>query len=401
MDKERTKAWVERVKDDSAMTRSFLLTQWADDSFGWGKILKNMWFPTGEELPTGTGVLLVGPAGCGKHTAIHHLLRLMDQLPKQEDEDGSLRDSYLYVSLDWEELLEPEDGFAACEQMLSMLLDDCYDRHQGLFLVLEGTTRLPWSRKLYRYLGSQLTDYYLYRGKGAFTAGPKDRPASLDWEEDETVLPPFFLALIEEEEPMMPALLRSRLQLCRMSRPNLLRRKNYLMNRDLGNLHMDMDELHPGQTLADLTEGLSYAQLEDLVNSLSALTAELAEPVELAEEDSLRQEQTPQETLPELQRQVWEKAESLMDKLPEMLAQRSYIIPEPSREASVSPERESDRSSEPAPVSAPNYDPATFNEEDELTRLNTMPVKNLAIEFFQREIKLVIKPVETPEREAN
>ena len=63
-----------------------------------------------------------------------------------------------------------------------------------------------------------------------------------------------------------------------------------------------------------------------------------------------------------------------MDKLPEMLAQRSYIIPEPSREASVSPVRESDRSSEPAPVSAPNYDPATFNEEDELTRLNTMPV---------------------------
>ena len=292
MDKEQTRTWLERVKNDCAMTRSFLLTQRADDSFGWGRILKNMWFPTGEERPTGTGVLLVGPAGCGKHTAVRHLLQLLEQLPKERDGDGAPADSYLYVSLDWEELEELE-GFADCRERLNMLLDDCCDRKQGLFLVLEGTARLPWSRKLYRYLESQLAAFYLYRGQQSLFGGPKDQPREEVYEEDENAVPPIFLALIEEEEPALPALLRSRLQLCRMTRPNLLRRKSFLTNRELGNLHMDLSELYPGQTLAELTEGLSYAQLEDLVNSLSALTADLLDQAALEEEDSLRREQVP------------------------------------------------------------------------------------------------------------
>lgn len=395
MDKEKTKAWAERVRNDSAMTRSFLRTQTPDDSFGWGRILKNMWFPTGEEMPTGTGLLLVGPAGCGKHTAVHHMLRLLDQLPGEETEDGSPADSYQYVSLDWEELQEPEDGFAGCRELLAVLLDDCFDRRQGLFLVLEGTARLPWSRKLYRYLESQLTGYYLYRSRRSFTPGPKDRPASPDWEEDGMTTPPFFLVLIEEEEPVLPALLRSRLQLCRMSRPDLLRRKRFLTNRELGNLHMDLAELHPGQTLAELTEGLSYAQLEDLVNSLAALTAELSVPADLAEEDCLRREQAPTETLPELQRQVWEKAESLMDRLPELLARRAAEIPvqtlrETDGARKNGEETDKVRDADPDPGKWSESETAAFQQR-EYDRLEKMPVKKLAEEYFQRTI--------TPQRE--
>ena len=381
MDRDKLKAWVERVKNDSTLTLSFLLTQSPDDSFGWGKILKNMWFPGGYEMPSGTGLLLVGPRGCGKHTAVHHMLRLLDQLPKEETEDGDEEIPYTCVFLEGEDLEGPGEDAASGRQRIDALLDDCYDRRRGLFLVLEDTAALPWSRKLYRYLETQLASYYLQRGRRSSLQGPKDRPNTEDFEEDGDTLPPFFLVLLEEEEPALPALLRSRLQLCRMSKPNLLRRKRFLTNRGLGDHLMQHEEQNPGQTLAELTEGMSYAQLEDLANSLTALTADIMESVPPEEEDSLRQEQAPRETLPELQRQVWLKAESLMDRLPELMAQRAVVIA--SEGQNVGEQR----------VTSPDSDPQGPVDEEkienkEMKRLEELPVKDLAKEYFEEELEL-------------
>lgn len=338
-------------------------------------------------MPSGTGLLLVGPAGCGKHTAVLHMLHLLDRLPKRESEDGSPEAPYTCVFLDGEELEEPGEGFESGRERINALLDDCYERRRGLFLVLEDTAALPWSRKLYRFLETQLAAYYLSRGRESLFPGPKDRPAEALWAEEEGDLPPFFLVLMEEKEPALPALLRSRLQLCRMSRPNLLRRRRFLMSRNLGNLRLDMDALHPGQGLAELTEGLSYAQLEDLINSLSALTADLTQAVEQEEEDVLRREQAPEEPLGELQRQVWQKAESLIDRLPELLGQRGIAV---SGESALKDTDEQNFGIEQEPVPAPQTESGLsgWNEESEISRLEKLPVSQLAREYFGKEIKL-------------
>ena len=384
MEKETTEAWLEQVKADSEMTLSFLLTQRADDSFGWGKILKNMWFPHGEERPTATGLLLVGPAGCGKHTAVHHMLHLLDALPKEYNDAGEPESPYVCVFLEGEDLLSPEEDFTACRERLTALMDHCYDRHRGLFLVLESTASLPWSRKLYRFLEQQMAYYYLYRGKASLYCGPKDQPNSQMEGEDEQMFQPFFLVLLEEEEPKLPALLRRRLQLCRMTKPDRLRREQFLKNRDLGYLHVNLDELYPGQSLADLTEGMSYAQLEDLINGLSALTADVYDPVTLEEEDVLRREQTPRQTRSELQQALWAKAEAALDRLPELLALRPAPLYE---QPAAEPEQTETKNSAMDAETWANMDPEAF-KQSESERLAKLPVRDLAKQYLRKDYPL-------------
>ena len=380
MERENELAWLKRVRLHSQLVSEYLSTRSPDDSFGWGRILRNMWFPSGSEQPSGAGLLLVGPAGCGKHTALHHMLRLLPQTPRVSI-DGRDEAPYAAVFLDEDSLAGPDEDFAACQARLNLLLDQYYDRGQGLFLVLEHASRLPFSRRLFRFLEEQLAAYFLNRGESALTPGPKDQAGALP-EPAESPYPPLFLVLLEEEEPELPALLRGRLQLCRMSRPDLYRRKEYLLNHDVQNVRLDLDGLHPGQTLADLTEGLSYAQLEDLLVSLRALTADLQHPVSPEEEDSLRLSQLPESLrLPEAQ--PVSASEGALDQLLALLAQsvsstQASLLEQSSGGAEASPAASRQEDAE-----APSDDPTEYQQ-----RLENMSMRELEREYFQRELEL-------------
>ncbi len=376
MGQENELAWLKRVCLYSQLISEYLLTQVPDDSFGWGTVLRNMWFPTGSEQPSGTGLLLVGPAGCGKHTALHHMLRLLPQFPRVEIE-GRDEAPYDAVFLDEDSLAGPEEDFSVCQARLNLLLDRYYDRGQGLFLVLEHAASLPFSRKLFRFLEEQLAAYFLNRGERSLAPGPKDWPG-LSAEPAESPYPPLFLVLLEEEEPELPALLRSRLQLCRMSRPDLFRRREFLLNHDVQNVHLDLDELHPGQNLADLTEGLSYAQLQDLLTDLRALTADLQYPVSLEEEDSLRLSQLP-ESLQLRPAAQASSSEETLEKLLVLLTQ------------SVAAPREHNADSTAASPSASlqdEVDPASFDPGAYQQKLEKMSMRELEREYFQMELDL-------------
>ena len=376
-------AWLKRIQLYSQLISDYLFIQSPDDSFGWGRILKSTWFPTGSEQPSGAGLLLVGPAGCGKHTVVHHMLHLLPQTPRVEI-DGRDEAPYAAVFLDEDSLADPEEDFSVCQARLNLLLDHYYDRGQGLFLVLEHCSRLPFSRKLFRFLEEQLVSYFLSRGENSLAPGPKDRPG-LFMESAESPYPPLFLVLLEEEEPKLPALLRSRLQLCRMSLPDLYRRREFLLNHDLQNVHVDLDEIYPGQSLADLTEGLSYAQLEDLLADLCGLTADLQHPVSLEEEDSLRLSQLP--TSLKLPREAHSSSEETLDKLLAFLAQ-SAIMPR-----GTLPEQASNLAGEePATSRLDAPDPADFDPDAYRQRLEKMSMRELEKEYFQTELNLEPTP---------
>ena len=377
MGQENELAWLKRVRLYSQLISEYLLSQIPDDSFGWGRVLQNMWFPTGSEQPSGTGLLLVGPAGCGKHTALHHMLRLLPLSPRVEIE-GRYEAPYDAVFLNEDSLADPEEDFAVCQARLNLLLDHYYDRGQGLFLVLEHAARLPFSRKLFRFLEEQLAAYFLNRGERSLAPGPKDWP-DLSAEPAESPYPPLFLVLLEEEEPELPALLRSRLQLCRMSRPDLLRRTEFLLNHDVQNVHLDLDELHPGQNLADLTEGLSYAQLQGLLADLRALTADLAYPVSLEEEDSLRLSQLPESLQVSRSAAQASSPEETLEKLLVLLTQ-SVAAPREQNSDVAAASTTASLQSDP--------DPAAFDTDAYKQRLENMSMRELEREYFRQELEL-------------
>ena len=379
MERDNELAWLKRVQLYSQLVSEYLLTQAPDDSFGWGRILQNMWFPTGSEQPSGTGLLLVGPAGCGKHTAVHHMLRLLPQSPRVEI-DGKAEAPYAAVFLDEDSLVDPEEDFSVCRARLNLLLDHYYDLGRGLFLVLEHCSRLPFKRKLFRFLEEQLVTYFLSRGESSLSSGPKDRLRPFA-EPSESPYPPLLLVLLEEEEPDLPALLRSRLQLCRMSRPDLYRRKEFLLNHDLQNVHADLDELYPGKNLADLTEGLSYAQLEDLLADLRAMTADLQHPVSLEEENSLRLSQLPESLQPP--REARSSSDETLDKLLAFLTESAILS------RGTLQEQASDLTATETAASQENgLDPDTFDPDSYQKRLEKMSMRELEKEYFQMELEL-------------
>ena len=67
--------WADLVLDNGEMLGQYYDAAAPDDTFGWGSLYRKMWFSDYSHRPSGTGVLLTGPEGCGKHTAAAHLIR--------------------------------------------------------------------------------------------------------------------------------------------------------------------------------------------------------------------------------------------------------------------------------------------------------------------------------------
>lgn len=249
-----TDNWLRETLDCSTVLRDYYLTMPPDDSFGWGSTLGKMWFPTPSVRPTGTGVLLTGPDGSGKHTAAAHLIR------------SFLKNDYDFVLLRGEDL-EPEDGVKALKDRLNALLDHFLNQNKGLCLVLDGMMRSQAAWEIGQFLGEMLCFYFVRRNEDFLYGGPKDGLATHVITDSEEQFSPLFLILIEKKEEGLPSILRSRLQMCRMSYPNEQQRMNFLRSHEA----LFLPELISVDEFLQQTEGLSYAQLEDLINSLNSL----------------------------------------------------------------------------------------------------------------------------------
>ena len=249
--------WADLVLDSGELLGQFCDAAPPDDTFGWGALYRKMWFSDYDHRPSGTGVLLTGPEGCGKHTAAAHLIR-------------ELRNRDYRVGL----LPEDDDGGEGpgtpTRDRLNDLLDRCDEEGKGLCLLIEDLDRRARSRELGRFLGEMLCLYTLRRGRSSRMAGPKDRFSGRDMGSGDEPLSPFFLILIQSREQSVPSLLRSRLQLCRMSPPDRARRILFFVNHPAACLREPAAVTQ--EELLERTEGMSYAQLEDLVNSLNALS---------------------------------------------------------------------------------------------------------------------------------
>ena len=249
--------WADLVLDNGEMLGQYYDAAAPDDTFGWGNLFRKMWFSDYGHRPSGTGVLLTGPEGCGKHTAAAHLIR-------------ELRNRDYWVGLLPEDDAGGEGPNTPTRDLLNDLLDRCDEEGKGLCLVAEDLDRRSRSRELGQFLGEMLCLYTLRRGQDSQKAGPKDRFSPRDLGKGDDPLSPFFLILIQNREQSVPSLLRSRLQLCRMSPPDTDHRTLFFVNHPAACLRDPA--LVTQEELLERTEGMSYAQLEDLVNSLNALS---------------------------------------------------------------------------------------------------------------------------------
>lgn len=190
-----------------------------DDTFDWGGVLEYLW-NSPDFRPM--GLLLTGPDGCGKHTAMKHMLKhLLEGRYEIIMANGSALDESSNVR---SELL---DEFSQ--------LDDQY-----VCLVLDGLEGRTCRRDVLEALGVLLTGHYLNR----------------------VLYPRLFVILIDRDEDDIPSLLRSWLLLCRMTLPDGNKRKAYLEERVRRDKLWSNDE--SVERLLTSTRGFTYAQLRDL-----------------------------------------------------------------------------------------------------------------------------------------
>ena len=287
--------WLNGVLSSSAMQEEYYTYMVPDDSSGWGEVLDRMWFSDPDVRPTGTGVLLTGPEGSGRHTAAAHLIRRLTER------------SYALAVLRGADLRPDEGDLKAQLHRLNSLLDHFLEQKQGLCLVVEDLMDSPCGRECAQWLGEMLCFYFLRRGPDFISGGPRDAGARRDLAAREEQLEPLFLICIEPLADSVPSLLRSRLQHCRMSLPDRQQRTAFARSHrpDFIPDRMSLDDF------VQWTEGFSYAQLEDLIHTLAAVPG--GDPLRL---DALLESQRP---VPPIWERAYALAAELLAELPELL----------------------------------------------------------------------------------
>ena len=350
--------WVEYAVKSAAVIKTSIMEQEPDDSFGWGELLRTHWFSRPKRL-SGSGLLLVGPPGCGKHTAAAHMIRQLNAL------------DYDFVFLDGEDFIFAaeetgeesartadtgrKDAKAAADR-LSKLADSYYDQGQALCLVLEEMERCPNSRAVLDALGRLLCEYWLCEE-----------------------YPDLFVILISEEEPIVPALLRGRLQLCRMAMPDKRRREEFLERHA-----KDLEHFISFDTLVSQTEGFSYAEFADAVEWLRAMVDQRDWAVPEEELVSFIKGQRPpsaEETSErETRLRVLEKAEQPLEALPQLLKDAAAAA-ETERVRTAAKEEMRQEIQTP-PLS--EKDQSLFLSE-EMKQSESMPVRALTVDLWGEE----------------
>ena len=328
---ETIETWLDGILNSAAVMEAYIDRQELDDSFGWGALLDAMWFPENGKRPTGSGVLLTGPDGSGKHTAAYHMIK------------GLLSRKYAHVFLTDEDLDAQTVGTDPAKERLRSLLDRFYDHDQALCVVLEQAGAFQNIQSSLRFLGEALCEYWLC--------------------ED---YPPLFVILIASDDPPIPAPLRGRLRLCRMSLPGEDRRRTFLENRA-----GDLRHYVPFHTLVSQTDGMSYGELSDIVDHIRTFVDLTDSAISEEKAAAFIQEQKPRP----VRVQLPEKVEALIDALPQLLPDFLSRIGTVYREAGPVP------ASVPGPVAGPQQDDLAGEWE----KVNNLPVSVLAEELFGAE----------------
>lgn len=223
----KTEEWLAFLLEESERCQNMVLNRDLNDASGLGRALDRMIRQGRGSRPA--GVLLTGPSGAGKHNAAWHVLQALNG------------EDYAPVFLSGESLSEFRGDYPAAAARLNALMDQFYDRGQGLCLVLEDPERCGFGRQLFSFLGVSLQAYQSYP--------PGD--------------PGMFLILIADKQPAMPSLLRDQLLFCPCALPDLARREAYLTER--GKSIRNYVSL---KRLAELTEHCSYTALGQIADLL-------------------------------------------------------------------------------------------------------------------------------------
>ena len=280
--------WLSSTLSLSDKTLTFLLRTEPKDTFGWKSMFSALLDQTsnapaaGQRAPSkdrGFGILLTGPDGCGKHTAASHMLSLLEQR------------SFGFAILDGESLCE--DGMAVAAARLNALADRFYDEQKGLCILLENTEQLVCRQKLLTLLGQLLHEYWLYS----------------------TDLPPLFLILIDHKEQTVPSILRCRLHRFQMSLPSIYQRKKLL-----DDIASDIQKYVPVEDLAAGTEGVTLAQLADMVSSLRAMVDAWDRSIVGEELESFISSQLHPPGTRDMLKQLTQSAQQLLQQLPALVA---------------------------------------------------------------------------------
>lgn len=225
---ENNPLWLQEILENADLFFEDLVDPPLDDTFGWGAMYSALL--DGRGNVNGTGLLITGPDGCGKHTAALHMIKLLTA------------GAYAVVFLDgaqWSSL----DIRVVLERM-ELLLQYFADEGKSLCICLEGMENCSLRREILHYWGHSLTVYRHERHR----------------------FPSLFLILIDGCEETVPFLLRRQLLLCRMTPPNRELRKKLLEAKALS-----LKEQFSFDVFVDNTEGASYGQILDMLQNLSNL----------------------------------------------------------------------------------------------------------------------------------
>lgn len=209
--------WLGRCKQNTDAVVRGVSRGELDDSFGWGAMLEAMW----KRSDRPSGLLLTGQAGCGKHMAQAHMLRLL------------MNDGYdvLIISDD-----VFEEGVRGAE--VSEVLEQQLGRGKKLCIVLDQLTKVRDA--LVSCCGRMLAS----EGNA------------------------LFVILLEETAGRIPSMLRDKLLRCHMNLPAAENRWAFMEGYLKRCFDLKLQDFVNEETMNAHTKGFTYAQLKDLTYNI-------------------------------------------------------------------------------------------------------------------------------------
>lgn len=279
MEIDAVSTWLEKQEKRSDAYREYLCSMRLDDTFGWGDRLDAL-LEDEEKLPA--GVRIAGPEGCGRHTILTNIVQILNM---------SLMDFGMEFLTGWD--LEDDTGsFWYAQEKLEALLENYKGQNRDLILVLDELEAYPYREALLHFLEKTTCAYKT---------------------QDE--YPILFLVLLQNEEYRVPAILKNLLYPCRVQYPDVEHRKHFLLE-SLRDVELGMSV----QTIAERTEGFSYADLQALEKNTR--TAAQADPNNIIQDrmERLIAEQKRPTTAADEKMRLYQKLEQALDSLPELMA---------------------------------------------------------------------------------
>lgn len=313
--------WLEQIRSSSSVYSDFYSSRTTDDIISWDELLDELL--NNEASERSHGLLVTGPEGCGRHTIL------------TETVGKVLEAGYETIFLTGSQLQEEAGTSQEVCARVKALLDSFRSEEKGLCLILDEMDEMPFRMPVLRILERCLCQAQV----------EKVREGEAAWA--------FFLVLLQDETALLPPLLRSMLQVCRVQYPNRERRKAFLQE------HLtDRYKQLPEDLLLDQTEGFTYHQLSNLAGILGAAAyiQRGTLPDSITEEliDGQRLETQQAERMERLEQTVkavfWEKLTHTLEELPELLSHLPQNTVVQTQSANVETAQQTEELPEKSPI---------------------------------------------------